>query len=95
MKKLFFIMLLATVTMSSTCSKSAADTPISTIVSIPAAQVPVTVMGTFNSKYPAATGQIEWEVENGNTYIVKFFIGSQRKQVTFTSAGSFITESNI
>jgi len=95
MKKLLFIMLLATVTMSSTCSKSADDTPVSSSVSIAASQVPAAVMSAFTSKYPSATGQIEWELENGNTYKVKFFIGSQRKQAIFNSNGSFVSEKDI
>lgn len=95
MKKLLFMLLISTIGMSSTCSKSTDDTPVSSSVSIPASQVPSNVMTTFNSRYPAATGQIEWEREDGNTYKVKFFIGAQRKQATFTSSGSFITESNI
>ena len=95
MKKLLFMLLISTIGMSSTCSKSSDDTPVSSSVSIPASQVPSSVMTTFNTKYPSATGQIEWELEDGSTYKVKFFIGSQRKQVTFTSSGSFIDEKNI
>lgn len=95
MKKLLFILMLATVTMSSTCSKSNDDTPVSSSVNIPASQVPSTVMGTFTSTYPSAGGQIEWEKEDGNTYKVKFFIGSQRKQAIFSSTGSLISEKNI
>ena len=95
MKKLLFILALATVTMSSTCSKSSDDTPVSSSVNIPASQVPSAVMSSFNSKYPTASGQIEWEKEDGNTYKVKFFIGSQRKQVIFSSTGSVISEKDI
>lgn len=95
MKKLLFMLLLATVTMSTTCSKSTDDTPVSSSVSIPASQVPAAVMAAFNSRYPSASGQIEWEKEDGNTYKVKFFIGSQRKQAIFSSTGSFISEKNI
>ncbi|MFN8253440.1 MAG: hypothetical protein U0V75_16340 [Ferruginibacter sp.] len=95
MKKLLFMLLISTIAMSSTCSKSTDDTPVSSSVSIPASQVPAAVMTTFNSKYPTASGQIEWEKEDGNTYKVKFFIGSQRKQATFTAAGAFIAEKDI
>jgi hypothetical protein len=52
-------------------------------------------MTAFTAKYPAATGQIEWELENGNTYKVKFFIGSQRWQAYFSAAGVFISEKTI
>jgi hypothetical protein len=93
MKKILFFLMLATVTMSSTCSKS--DNTAPTSVSIPASSVPAAVMNNFNTRYPSATGQIEWEQENGNTYKVKFYIGSQRWQATFASDGSFISEKTI
>jgi hypothetical protein len=93
MKKLLIMFLLATVTMSTTCSKE--DAIVSNSVSISASQVPASVMSAFTAKYPAAAGQIEWELEDGTTYKVKFFIGAQRRQATFTSAGSFITEKDI
>lgn len=81
--------------MSSTCSKSSDDLSVSSSSNIPASQVPAAVMSAFNSKYPAASGQIEWEKEDGNTYKVKFFIGSQRKQAIFSSTGSFLSEKDI
>lgn len=93
MKKILFMLMLATVTMSSTCSKSDDLVSASTVVS--SSQVPSPVMSSFNNRYPAATGQIEWEKENGNTYKVKFFIGSQRWQAIFASDGSFISDKTI
>lgn len=63
--------------------------------SINSSNVPSAVMNNFNTRYPAASGQIEWEKENGNTYKVKFFIGSQRWQAIFASDGSFISEKTI
>lgn len=95
MKKILVLLSFATVIMSSTCSKSTDDTPVSSSQNIPASQVPAAVTSAFNSRYPAASGQIEWEKEDGNTYKVKFFIGSQRKQALYTAAGSFISEKNI
>ena len=62
---------------------------------ISASQVPAAVMNKFNTRYPSATGQIEWEIEHGNTYKVKFFIGSQRWQAEFTTSGTFIEEKKI
>jgi hypothetical protein len=62
---------------------------------IAASQVPAAVMSTFNTKYPSASGQIEWEIEHGNTYKVKFFIGSQRWQAQFITNGTFIDEKMI
>lgn len=94
MKKYLLIFLLATVTMSSTCSKDDVVSSSSSGV-ISASQVPAAVMSAFNSRYPGATGQIEWEKEDGNTYKVKFFINSQRMQAIFSSTGSFISEKNI
>ena len=93
MKKLLFMLLISTVTMSTTCSKYDDRVSGSTVIS--SSQVPSGVMSNFNTRYPAATGQIEWERENGNTYKVKFFIGSQRTQAIFASDGSFISEKNI
>ncbi|MEO5595415.1 MAG: hypothetical protein ABIR15_23300 [Chitinophagaceae bacterium] len=60
-----------------------------------ASQVPSAVMNTYNTKYPTASGQIEWELEHGNTYKVKFFIGAQRWQARFTTSGILIDEKMI
>jgi hypothetical protein len=95
MKKILLLATITTILMSSTCSKSVDDTPINSSQNIPASQVPAAVLSAFNAKYPNASGQIEWEKEDGNTYKVKFFIGSQRKKVMFTSTGGFISETNI
>jgi hypothetical protein len=61
-------------------------------VHISASQVPAAVMTTYNAKYPSASGQIEWEIEHGNTYKVKFIIGSQHLQAPFNTDGTFIDE---
>jgi hypothetical protein len=53
------------------------------------------VMNAFNTRYPTASGQIEWELEHGNEYKVKFFIGAQRWEARFTSSGVFIDEAKI
>lgn len=79
--------------MSSTCSKE--DNVSSNSISITSSEVPAAVMSAYTVKYPAATGQIEWEKEDGNTYKVKFFIGSQRWQAYFTATGVFISEKII
>lgn len=93
MRKILFFLALTTVIMSSTCSKS--DDTVSSSTSINASSVPSAVTANFNSRYPSATGQIEWEKENGNTYKVKFFIGSQRWQAIFASDGTFISDQKI
>jgi len=88
---LIFSLFLATASMS--CSKSNSNT--STSVVIPASQVPSPVMTAYNAKYPSASGQIEWEREDGNTYKVKFYLGAQRWQARFKADGSFISENQI
>lgn len=93
MKKFLFILLMATITMSSTCSKE--DNISGNSINISTSQVPAAVMSAFNSRYPTAGGQIEWEKEDGNTYKVKFFIGSQRWQAFFAASGAFISEKTI
>jgi hypothetical protein len=89
MKQLLLAILISTAAIS--CSKSNTNTS----TSISASQVPSAVMTTYNTKYPTASGQIEWEKEDGNTYKVKFFIGSQRWQAFFKADGTFISESQI
>ena len=75
------------------CSKSNNNTP--SIGVITAAQVPAPVMSTYNSRYPSASGQIEWEREDGNTYKVKFFLGAQRWQAIFMADGTFLSEKQL
>ena len=86
MKKLLLALLLATATLS--CSKSNDDDD----SHISASQVPPSVMSAFNTKYPTASGEIQWEIEHGNEYKVKFFIGPQRWEARFDSKGNFISE---
>ncbi len=93
MKKILFFLALTTITMSSTCSKH--DDMVSGSTTVSSSSVPSAVTGSFNTRYPTASGQIEWEKENGNTYKVKFFLGAQRWQAIFGSDGSFISEKMI
>lgn len=95
MKKLLFILLMATLSMSSTCTKEDDLSGSSSSTNLSTSQVPSGVMSAFNSRYPNASGQIEWEKEDGNTYKVKFFIGSQRWQALFTANAVFISEKAI
>lgn len=60
-----------------------------------AAQVPAAVTAAFNAKYPTASGEIEFEKEDGNTIKVKFFLASQRWQAFFKADGTFISEKAI
>jgi len=91
MKKLLLVLFLCNTLLA--CSKSGSSN--NNDDHIAASQVPAAVMTTFNSRYPAASGQIEWELEHGNTYKVKFFIGSQRWQAQFTANGTFIDEEMV
>ena len=90
MKKLLLALMLSTTLLA--CSKSD-DT--NSDEHILASQVPVAVMTTYNTRYPAATGQIEWALEHGTTYKVKFYIGNQRWQAQFNANGSFVDEQKI
>jgi hypothetical protein len=91
MKKILLALLLGLSFMA--CSKSSDNSTPTGIIS--ASQVPSGVMTSFNTRYPTASGQIEWEKEDGNTYKVKFFLGAQRWQAIFTSNGSFVSEKQI
>ena len=93
MKKIFYFLALTTITMLTSCSKQNDVVPSSTVISSSA--VPAPVMSNFSNRYPSASGQIEWQKEDGNTYKVKFFIGGQRWQAIFASDGSFISEKMI
>lgn len=64
-------------------------------VALTPAQVPVAVKDAFKARYPSAGGEIEWQKEDGNTYKVKFWLGSQRWQAIFSAAGSFISEKQL
>jgi hypothetical protein len=90
MKKFLLALLISTAVIS--CSKSNNNNDDS---NISVSQVPSIVMSTFNTRYPSAAGQIEWEREDGNTYKVKFFIGSQRWLAIFKADGTFLSESQI
>jgi hypothetical protein len=92
MKKILFILMLATVTINAGCSKNNSNDDSTNINS---SQVPSVVVNAFNSRYPSAGGQIEWEKENGNTYKVKFFISGQRWQAIFDANGNLISEKKI
>ncbi len=91
MRKLLFILFFAL--SAAGCSKSNDNS--GSIGPITAAQVPSAVMNAYTNRYPSASGQIEWEREDGNTYKVKFFLGSQRWQAIFAANGSFLSEKQI
>ena len=88
LKRILLALLISTAAVS--CSKSNNDNS-----NISSSQVPSGVMTAFNTRYPTAGGQIEWEKEDSNTYKVKFFIGSQRWQAIFKAYGAFVSEQQI
>lgn len=55
------------------------------------ANVPSAVKNAFNAKYPTAS-RMEWEPEDGNTWKVKFYLGSVRWEAFFGADGTFISE---
>jgi hypothetical protein len=91
MKNLLFVLFLSIA--AAGCSKSNDST--NSIGVITAAQVPAAVMNAYTGRYPSASGQIEWEREDGNTYKVKFFQGAQRWQAIFAADGGFVSEKQI
>ncbi len=62
---------------------------------LPVSQVPAAVMNAFKAKYPNAGGEIEWQIEDGNTYNVKFWLGAQRWQAIFSANGTFLSEKRL
>ncbi|MEP6748579.1 MAG: hypothetical protein ABJB86_12685 [Bacteroidota bacterium] len=90
MKKLLLAILFAIAVLS--CSKSNGS---SAEDHISVSQVPSAVLAGYKIRYPTASGQTEWELEHGNTYKVKFFIGPQRWQAQFSTNGTFIDETMI
>ena len=90
-EKLLFTLLFAMAAIG--CSKSSNN--FTQMDAIPAAQVPSPVMSAYTTRYPAATGQVEWEKEDGNTYKVKFFPDAQRWQAIFMADGTFLSEKQL
>jgi len=87
MKRIILAICLSFAMASFSCSKSTTNDDHVT--------APAAVNTAFNTRYPTASGEIEWQKEDGNTYKVKFFIGSQRWQAIFAADGTFISETKI
>ncbi len=66
-------------------SKGADDVPQPTPATLPSA-----VTAAFKAKYPAAT-RMEWQIENGGNWKVKFFLGTVRWVAFFKPNGTFIS----
>ncbi len=56
----------------------------------PPSALPAVVLKAFTAKYPTAT-RMEWEPENGNTWKVKFFLGTVRWIAIYRANGTFIS----
>ncbi|MFT3846703.1 MAG: hypothetical protein QM725_16710 [Lacibacter sp.] len=85
----------------SSCSKiddlipSADDSASVSGTNIAASSVPTAVMNAWKAKYPGAGGEIEWQKEDGNTYKVKFWLGTERWQAIFSATGGFLSEKRL
>jgi hypothetical protein len=103
MKNIFLLLLLSSLTIIS-CEKASLS-PNGTDDSIsanrrgrgaddptlpPPANLPAVVLKSFNTRYPTAT-RMEWEPEDGNTWKVKFFLGTVRWMAVFRADGTFIS----
>lgn len=89
--KQYFLALLVAFSLIACTKTNSGNNSTSTGV-IAASAVPGSVQSAFAAKYPNASGEIEWQKEDGNTYKVKFFIGSNRWQAIFNADGSFVSE---
>ncbi len=59
---------------------------------VPPSNLPAAVQTAFTARYPTAT-RMEWQAEDGNTWKVKFFLGSVRWKAFFRADGTFISAS--
>ncbi len=57
---------------------------------VPPSNLPAAVQAAFTARYPTAT-RMEWQAEDGNTWKVKFFIGTVRWIAFFRADGTFIS----
>lgn len=56
----------------------------------PPAALPAAVLASFTSSYPTAT-RMEWQAEDGNTWKVKFFLGTVRWVAVYKADGTLIS----
>lgn len=105
MKNTFFVALLGVSLFFTSCEKSTisanADDNSGTVTGrrgaddptpVPPSNLPASVQAAFSVRYPTAT-RMEWQAEDGNTWKVKFFIGSVRWKAFFRADGTFISAS--
>lgn len=104
MKNTFFVAVLGAGLFFTSCEKSpitanaddnstltgrrGADDP----TPVPPSNLPAAVQTAFAARYPTAT-RMEWQAEDGNTWKVKFFLGTVRWKAFFRADGTFISAS--
>ncbi len=98
MKKLFFLMAVAVAVAS--CEKSTVSTSLNDevlgrrgaddVAVPPPSNLPAAVLSTFTASYPTAT-RMEWQAEDGNTWKVKFFLGTVRWVAVYKADGSLVS----
>ncbi len=99
MKKLFALLAIASGIAFTSCEKSSlsgssdeivgrrgADDP----VVPPPANLPAAVLSSFTAQFPTAT-RMEWQIEDGNTWKVKFFVGTVRWVAIYKADGTRIS----
>ncbi len=98
MKKVF-LLLIAAIAFAS-CEKSTVSTSINDevlnrrgaddVAVPPPANLPAAVLSSFTASYPTAT-RMEWQAEDGNTWKVKFFLGTQRWIAVYKADGTLVS----
>lgn len=98
MKKVF-LLLIAAIAFAS-CEKSTVSTSITDevlnrrgaddVAVPPPANLPAAVLSSFTASYPTAT-RMEWQAEDGNTWKVKFFLGTQRWVAVYKADGTLVS----
>lgn len=56
----------------------------------PPTNLPAVVLSNFTSSYPTAT-RMEWQAEDGNTWKVKFFLGTVRWVAVYKADGTLLS----
>ena len=99
MKKLFALLAIASGIAFTSCEKSSLSGSSDEIVGRrgaddptlpPPANLPAAVLSSFNSQFPTAT-RMEWQAEDGNTWKVKFFVGTVRWVAVYRADGTRIS----
>lgn len=99
MKKLFVLLVMASGIAFISCEKSSLSGSADEIVGRrgaddptlpPPANLPAAVLSSFTAEFPSAT-RMEWQPEDGNTWKVKFFLGTVRWVAEYRADGTRIS----